>query len=44
MKMYILVKDDLPSGMVPLITAHASLAGYLKFENEPETKEVVRLS
>jgi peptidyl-tRNA hydrolase len=41
MKMYILVKDDLPSRMVPLITAHASLAGYLKFENEPETKEWV---
>lgn len=41
MKMYILVKDDLPQGMVPLITAHASLAAYLKFEDTPETQEWV---
>jgi len=41
MKMYILIKDDVPQSMVPLITAHASLAGYLKFENDPETQQWV---
>lgn len=39
MKMYILVKDEVPSSMVPLITAHASLAAYLKFEHTSEVKE-----
>lgn len=41
MKMYILVKDDVPKSMVPLITAHASLAGYLKFEDDLQTQEWV---
>ena len=41
MKMYILDKDDVLQNMVPLITAHASLAGYLKFENDPETQQWV---
>ncbi len=39
--MYILVKDAVPKNMVPLITAHASLAGYLKFENHSETQQWV---
>lgn len=41
MKMYILVKDNVPQNMVPLITAHASLAGYLKFEKDSETQQWV---
>ena len=33
--MYILVKNDSPDKLVPVITAHASLACYVKFqENE----------
>ena len=33
MKMYILVKRELPDKMVPVIAAHASLACFRKFEN-----------
>jgi hypothetical protein len=33
MKMYILVKRDIPDKMVPVVTAHASLACFRKFEN-----------
>jgi peptidyl-tRNA hydrolase len=33
MKMYILLKRDIPDKMAPLITAHASLACFRKFEN-----------
>ena len=32
MKMYIIVKDDVPDKLVPVITAHASLACYKKFQ------------
>lgn len=32
MKMYIIVKDTIPDKLVPVITAHASLACYKKFE------------
>jgi len=32
MKMYIIVKDNIPDKLVPVITAHASLACYKKFE------------
>lgn len=39
MKMYILVRDDIPLGYAMVAVAHASLAGYLKFENDPEVKE-----
>lgn len=35
MKMYILVKDDVPDPMVPVITAHASLACFRQFEQDP---------
>jgi hypothetical protein len=33
MKMYIIVKDNIPDKLVPVITAHASLACYLKFQD-----------
>ena len=39
MKMYILVKEDLPVGFALVAVAHASLAAYLKFEDRPEVKE-----
>lgn len=39
MKMYILVRDDIPLGFAMVAVAHASLAVYLKFQNDPETKE-----
>lgn len=32
MKMYILIKDDVPDRLAPVIAAHASLACYKKFE------------
>ena len=35
MKMYILVKRDVPDKFVPVITAHASLACFRKFEHHP---------
>jgi hypothetical protein len=36
MKMYILVRDDIPLGFAMVAVAHASLAGYLKFRDTPE--------
>lgn len=36
MKMYILVKDSIPTGFAILATAHASLAAYLKFKDTDE--------
>jgi peptidyl-tRNA hydrolase len=39
MKMYILVRDDVPFGFAMVAAAHASLAGYLRFQNEPEVRE-----
>jgi hypothetical protein len=39
MKMYILVRDDIPLGFAMVAVAHASLAGYLKFRESPEVKE-----
>ena len=38
MKMYILVKDSIPEGFAILAAAHASLAGYLKFQDTPEVQ------
>jgi hypothetical protein len=35
MKMYILVRQSVPDHMVPVVTAHASLACYKRFENDP---------
>ncbi len=37
--MYILVKDSIPIGKALVATAHASLACYLKFQNNDEMKE-----
>lgn len=36
MKMYIIVKSDIPDKLVPLITAHASLACYKKFQDNED--------
>ncbi len=33
MKMYIIVKNNIPDKLVPVITAHASLACFRKFEH-----------
>lgn len=37
--MYILVKDSIPTGFAVLGAAHASLAAYLKFKDEPAVAE-----
>ncbi|SHG89675.1 hypothetical protein SAMN05443549_10862 [Flavobacterium fluvii] len=34
--MYIIVKDDIPDKIVPVITAHAALACYKKFETNAD--------
>ena len=39
MKMYILVRDDVPLGFAMVAVAHASLAAYLKFKDTPEVGE-----
>ncbi len=39
MKMYILVRDDIPLGFAMVAVAHASLAGYLKFQGTPEVQQ-----
>ncbi|MEO9944417.1 MAG: peptidyl-tRNA hydrolase [Paraglaciecola sp.] len=39
MKMYILIKDDVPLGFAVLASSHAALAAYLKFEEKPAIKE-----
>lgn len=39
MKMYILVRDDVPLGFAMVAVAHASLAGYLEFRDTPEVEE-----
>ncbi len=36
MKMYILIREDVPVGYAVLAAAHASLAAYLKFKDSPE--------
>lgn len=33
-KMYILIAEDVPDKFAPVIAAHASLAAYLKWEND----------
>lgn len=35
MKMYILLREDLPDKLAPTVAAHASLAMYLKFKDHP---------
>lgn len=37
--MYILVRDDIPLGFAMVAVAHASLAAYLKFKDEPEVAQ-----
>ncbi|MBN7135431.1 hypothetical protein A7A76_11655 [Lysobacter enzymogenes] len=39
MKMYILVREDVPLGFAMVAVAHASLAAYLKFRDAPETAQ-----
>lgn len=39
MKMYILIRDSVPTGFAVLAAAHASLAAYLKFKDTPEIVE-----
>jgi peptidyl-tRNA hydrolase len=39
MKMYILIKEDVPPGFVVLAAAHASLACYLKYKDASEVAE-----
>jgi peptidyl-tRNA hydrolase len=39
MKMYIAVKEDVPEGFAILASAHASLACYLKFQEDESVKE-----
>ncbi len=41
LKMYILVKSSVPSGLGVNAVGHAALATYLKFQNDPVTKEWV---
>jgi hypothetical protein len=37
--MYIFVKRSVPDNLVPVVTAHSSLACYKKFETDPEMQE-----
>ncbi|WP_431687329.1 hypothetical protein [Hahella sp. NBU794] len=39
MKMYILIKDTIPSGYAMVAAAHASLAAYLKFQDTAEVRD-----
>jgi hypothetical protein len=39
MKMYILIKENVPIGFAILTAAHASLAAYLEFKDTPEMAE-----
>lgn len=39
LKMYVLVRKRVPVGIGTVNAAHAALATYLKFKNDPETKE-----
>ena len=39
MKMYILVRENVPSSFVPVVAAHASLACYLKFKSHPDMEK-----
>jgi hypothetical protein len=39
LRMYILIRESVPTGFAVLAAAHASLAAYLKFADTPEVKE-----
>jgi peptidyl-tRNA hydrolase len=43
-KMYILIKDTLPSGIAITAAAHASLAMYLKYQNNEAMQEYIETS
>jgi hypothetical protein len=38
LRMYILIRESVPTGFAVLAPAHASLAAYLKFADTPEVK------
>ena len=42
LKMYIVVKNNVPSDFIPVITAHASLATYLKYQYDEYMQEWVK--
>ena len=39
MKMYIVIFDDVPAGLAPVVSAHGSLICYLMNSGTPEIKE-----
>jgi len=39
MKMYILIKESIPTGFALIAAAHASLGAYLKFKDTPEVSQ-----
>ena len=39
MKMYILIRESVPTGLAVLAASHASLACYLEFKDTPEVAE-----
>lgn len=39
LRMYILIRESVPTGFAVLAAAHASLAAYLKFRDSPEVME-----
>ncbi|MFO0821831.1 MAG: hypothetical protein U0792_01725 [Gemmataceae bacterium] len=39
LRMYILIREVVPTGFAVLAAAHASLAAYLKFKDSPEVTE-----
>jgi hypothetical protein len=39
LRVYILIRDSVPTGFAVLAAAHASLAAYLKFKDSPEVAE-----
>lgn len=41
MKMYILLHENLPDEFAPVVSAHASLACYLKFQEDEDMKNWV---
>lgn len=43
-KMYILIKNTLPSGIAITAAAHASLAMYLKYQDDGAMKEYIETS
>lgn len=44
LKMYILVKDTVPSNYVPVVCAHASLSCYLKYEHTSDMEMWINFS